>query len=323
LSLNRPSGGVVATAIARPDFASRRTCPLRRFEVAHVELARLDESQFERFRSFIYEQSGIRVDSRKVTLLSNRIRRRLKAGGFVDFDSYYRHLTSVDGKGEVGYFLDAVTTNETFFYRTKGHFDWFSTEFLAEAVHAARNGDRQPELRIWSAGCASGAEAYTIAICLAENSYRLRDWTLSIVATDISEEALQTAREAVFKTRAVEAVPPKLLRRYFQDWREDGFRQVRPEIRQRVQFQRHNLMEPIGHVPFDCIFIRNVLIYFDRESKRCVVDNLVRALAPGGYLVVGPSEGIYDMLGPLEKRSVFLYQKAKQKPAEPTSRQPS
>jgi chemotaxis protein methyltransferase CheR len=274
-----------------------------------VNLEQLTPRQFERFCDFIYEKSGIRIDARKVSLLSNRIRRRLKAGEFADFDAYYRHLTSRQGAHELEHFLDAITTNETSFFRSPSHFTWFQSKFLAEAVAAQRAGKRSRTLRIWSAGCATGAEAYTIAICLAESRFMLRDWSITILGTDISERVLRHAREGIFPARALEAISERQRRRYFQTCGDTDLWEVRPQLREMVQFQNHNLMTPLNQPPCDCIFIRNVLIYFDRDSKLAVVANLIRALAPDGYLVVGPSEGIYDMLEPLRKQAAFLYQK--------------
>ncbi|MHC4080868.1 MAG: CheR family methyltransferase [Planctomycetota bacterium] len=274
-----------------------------------MELQQLDQRQFDRFRAFIYERSGIWITDNKLTLLSNRIRRRLKALEAPDFDAYYRHLTSSQGTGELEHFLDSVTTNETFFFRTPRHFEWFKSEFLGEAIAAERKGERARTLRIWSAGCATGAEAYTIAICLLENLLRLRDWSLAVIATDISEEALRGARAGVFRSRAVEEVSEQQRKRFFEPAAEDDCCRVKPEVKELVRFEYHNLMTPMSQGPFDCIFIRNVLIYFDRASKETVVRHLIAALAPGGYLVVGPSEGLYDMLRPLERRTTFLYQK--------------
>ena len=273
-----------------------------------MQIEQLSPQQFERFRNLIYTMSGIRISDNKFSMLSNRIRRRLKAGEFAGFDAYYRYLTSPQGNGEIEHFLDEITTNETFFFRTASHFEWFKSELISQMVSAERRGARSRSLRIWSAGCATGAEPYSIAICLQENLFRLRDWSLTIVGTDISEEALREAREGVFKHRAVEAATERQLRRCFQS-REGDHWQVRPEVKKFVRFERHNLMTRMSEPPFDCIFIRNVLIYFDQDSKRTVVNNLIRALTPGGFLIVGPSEGIYSMLEPLERLSTFLYQK--------------
>jgi chemotaxis protein methyltransferase CheR len=274
-----------------------------------VRLDHLNAEQFRRFRDFIYEKSGIRMPDNKLSLLSNRIRRRLTAGQWSDFDAYYKHLTSIRGAGELEFFFDAVTTNETAFFRTPAHFEWFAEDFLKGIVASARRQERSPSLRIWSAGCASGAEPYTIAICLLENMYRLQDWDLTILGTDISEEALNTAREGVFRPRAMESVTERQRKRYFRET-DEGRWQVQPEVMERVTFGRHNLMMPAPTPAFDCVFIRNVLIYFDAESKEKVVRHLIRALAPGGFLVVGPSEGLYAMLDPLQRRSAFLYEKA-------------
>ena len=278
-----------------------------------VELQQLSRQQFDRFCDFIYRTSGIRIAENKLSLLSNRIRRRLRAGPFEDFDAYYRYLTSPPGNGEIEHFIDAITTNETFFFRTESHFEWLKSDFLSEILSAERRSDEQRSIRIWSAGCATGAEPYSIAICLLENVYRLHDWTLTIVGTDISEEALCEARDGLFRPRAVEAVPEKQLKRYFEGPTDDDRWRVRREVRDLISFECHNLMRPKNAAPFDCIFIRNVLIYFDRESKRTVVENLIEALAPGGYLVIGPSEGIYNMLETLERHATFLYRQ----PSEP------
>ncbi len=273
-----------------------------------MELVQLNPQQFERFSDFIYGKSGIRIPENKLTLLSNRIRKRLKAGDWPDFDAYYDHLTSLRGARELDYFFDAVTTNETSFFRTPTHFDWFGGPFLEDLVTATRLGKRPRSLRTWSAGCASGAEAYTMAICLRENAYRLRDWELSILGTDISEAALEMARDGVFGDRAMENVSEKRRKRFFRPVEADRWK-VRTEVAAPVTFERQNLLRAAPSPPYDCIFIRNVLIYFDEASKRRAVKHLVDALAPGGFLVVGPSEGIYAMLDPLKRHSAFLYEK--------------
>ena len=280
-----------------------------------MENVQLGEHDFRRFRDLVYAKSGIRVPDNKVSLLSNRVRRRLKARGLCDFGQYYRYLTGPSGDLEISHFLDAVTTNETFFFRTDSHFEWLTNEFVPQVVARKREGSRPASLKIWSAGCATGAEPYTLAICLLENRYRLRDWSVEILATDISEETLREAREGIFGRRAVEDVSQKRLRRWFNPVDGEERWQVRPALVESVRFEHHNLMDPMREGPFDCVFIRNVLIYFDRESKQQVVSNLVEALAPGGYLVVGPSEGIYDMLQPLERCKTLIYRKPVEDPS--------
>lgn len=279
----------------------------------------LNPQQFDRFRDFIYKHSGIRVDARKVSLLSNRLRRRLRAGEFPDFDAYYRHLISRRGADELACFLDAITTNETSFFRTANHFQWLRSEFLPAVVTAFRRGERSPRLRFWSAGCASGAEAYSIAMCVAEKSHVFRDWTVTILGTDISEQTLIQARQGVFAPRTMEAVSDRQKRQFLEHLPESDSWQVKSQLRELVRFRHHNLMEVMPQASFDCIFIRNVLIYFDQASKQSVVQNLIRALVPQGYLVVGPSEGIHGMLHPLVKRKAFLYQNSATPSGDPAS----
>lgn len=272
-------------------------------------LERLNPRQFGKFRDFIYEHSGIRIDEKKVTLLSNRIRRRLRAGDFADFDTYYRFLTSPAGVAELEEFLDAITTHETFFFRTQKQFDWLKQELVGELVAEQLAGKRPPTLRMWSAGCATGAEPYSMAICLAENMFRLRGWSLEIVGTDISEETLRDARQGSFAARAVEGVSEEQRRRFFRYQPDRERWQIRPEIRKLVEFKRQNLLRPCPLPGFDCIFIRNVLIYFDRALKHVVLKHLLNALSVNGYLVVGPSEGVYGMLGNLQQVSPLIYRK--------------
>ena len=271
-------------------------------------IVELTDDEFRNFQIFIYDLCGIRVADTKRTLLSNRIRRRLKSGEFTDFQSYFDYVTSAAGKDELSSFLDVVTTHETFFFRTETHFAWLRNKFLPEVARQARAGNRSKTLRIWSAACSTGEEAYSLAICLAENELRLRDIERQIVGTDISNESLEAAKKGEYGQRVMAGVSDVQRRRYFEKPDDDHWR-IRPAIRELVSFRQHNLMKPLQLEPFDCIFIRNVLIYFDRESKKTVVDHLIDSMADGAFLVVGPSEGIYDLLGPLKRLQPFLYQK--------------
>ncbi len=273
-----------------------------------VKIEQLNPREFEQFRGFIYDKSGIKIGDRKVSLLSNRIRRRLQACGFSNFNTYYQYLTSPQATNELQHFLDAVTTNETFFFRTESHFQWLESAFMPEVLAAYRRGERSAALRFWSAACASGAEPFSIAICLAQNRLRFRDWSIEILGTDISEQELEKARAAVFASRAVESLSDDQRCRYFRP-AENGAWQAKPMIKESVEFTRHNLMQPLRRQAFDCIFLCNVLIYFDHDSKRTVINNIAAALRDGGYLVVGPSEGIYHMLDSMQKISPLVYQK--------------
>jgi chemotaxis protein methyltransferase CheR len=272
------------------------------------DLERLTPQQFELFQTLIYDRCGIRIDISKVTLVSNRVRRRLQPSKCESFDAYYQLISSRAGASELVECIDSITTNETSFFRTPSNFEWFKKDFVSEVLRDKSEGKREPHLRIWSAACSSGEEPYSIAMCLAEASVPLRNWSIQIVGTDISESSLKLAREGVYRKRTMVEMEDTRVRRYFSEPSPGEFR-LRPAISQMVSFKNHNLMKPIAEKPFDCIWLRNVLIYFDRTSKAKVIENIIGSLASGGYLVVGPSEGVYDMLGVLQKRGTFLYQK--------------
>jgi chemotaxis protein methyltransferase CheR len=272
------------------------------------ELEPLTAHEFELFRKLIYDRCGIKIDIAKISLITNRLRRRLRDTNCEDFKSYYKLITSKLGSAELVEFVDALTTNETSFFRTASHFEWFKNDFLTEIAREKSLGKREANLRIWSAACSSGEEAYSLAMCISEASLVFRDWSIQILGSDISESSLKKAREGVYTERTMAELDQHRVRRYFTEVTEKEFK-IKPAISQLVQFKTHNLMNPFSEKPFDCIWLRNVLIYFDRSSKEKVIDNLVRSLNTGGYLVLGPSEGVYDMLGMLTRRSTFLYQK--------------
>jgi len=273
------------------------------------DLVTLTPEQFVRFRQLVYRETGIRMQEGKVTLMSNRIRQRLRHHGLDSYDDYYRLLTAGTVADEMARFIDAVTTNETSFFRTPAHFEWFGGPFLAEFASRVRSGAHPPSLRVWSAACSSGEEVYSLAMCVAENAHRLVGCRRLILGTDINETVLEQARAGRYGPRSFEGVDPRRLSRHTTADPDGVHRVVKPAVREGCDFRRHNLLEPMRGEPFDCIFIRNVTIYFDRGSKATAVGHVVAALAPGGHLVVGPADGIHDLLGALEKRDTFLYRK--------------
>ena len=274
-----------------------------------MDLTKLTLDEFDRFRTFIYEETGIRLADGKITLLSNRIRRRLRELDIELFEEYYNLLTQKKLKGELEHFIDAVTTNETHFFRTGGHFDWFIDSFLPRIRTEASEKKRDKSLRIWSAACSSGEELYTLAICVDESRHQFAGWKISLLGSDISETMISAARKGVFPNRSLDQTTDERRSRYFAQLQDDTVWSIRSRLINMCVFKRHNLLDPIPDDPFDCIFIRNVFIYFDKKSKEVAVQNLIQALAPGGFLVVGPADGIYDLLGDLNKKTIFLYQK--------------
>ena len=277
------------------------------------EITTLTPGQFARFQQLIYRETGIRMQDGKVTLMSNRIRQRLRHHGLESFDDYERLLASRTHPDEMTAFIDCITTNETSFFRTPAHFEWFTGAFLHEFAARVREGTHDPVLRVWSAACSTGEELYTLSICAAEHAHRIVGIRRALLGTDISETVLTKAREGRYAARSFEGVDKRRIDRHFVADADGLHWTVKPTVRQGCEFRHHNLLEPIKGGPFDCVFIRNVMIYFDRASKEIAVGHLVRALAPGGYLVVGPADRIHDLLGGLQKRDTFLYQK----PSEP------
>jgi len=272
----------------------------------HTELT---DEEYAKFCGLIYRVAGIRVAENKRVMVGNRVRRRLRATGIKGFGDYYAHLTSRAGNGEMPLFLDAITTNETYFFRDRQHYDWLGETLLPEVAHQAALRKRPKSLRIWSAACSTGEEPYSIALEILQRRPLFAGWRITVLGTDLSGTALDAARAGQYDARAVRLIDPAQRGAFFdldpttQRWT------VNPEVKALVTWRQHNLLSPLRDNPFDCILVKNVLIYFDKESKQVVVRNLIESLAQGGYLVVGPTEGIYAMLDPLSKLKPWLYQK--------------
>ena len=238
-----------------------------------MEFQTLNELEFERFRTLIYQLAGIRVAPTKQILISNRLRKRLKETGITTFENYYRHLTSPAGKAEVALFLDAITTNETCFFRDISQFEWLGGPFLDEIAQAVSKGTHTRRVRVWSAASSSGEELYTISIVLREHADQLAGWRLELLGTDLSQQVLDAARNGIYDERAIRLVTAARRSAYFQqDTATPGKWQVKADIRAMTRWKRHNLMNPlVGEEPFDVVFLKNVLIYFDNDSKEKVL----------------------------------------------------
>ncbi len=270
------------------------------------------EAQLGRYGDLIYERTGIRISSQKVTLLSNRLRRRLKATGIDCFDRYFEHLRKLSADhAEWDAFLQEITTHETYLFRDANQWEWFSNVYLQEMQHAARRGERSKSLRIWSAASSTGDEAYTIATCIADRLTNHREWKIEILGTDIGVGALEQANQAKFGVRAMRLVPPSCRTRFFTQAGE--FWTAQTTIKQWTSFRQHNLLDPLRLPPFDLIFVKNVLIYFDADSKVPVFRNVDAALKPGGMLVTGPAEGIADLTRGYERLQSWLHRKSMQR----------
>ena len=267
------------------------------------------DDQLDRYADLIYVRTGIRISSQKKTLLSNRLRRRLRATGIENFERYYSHLQKLRADhAEWDAFLQEITTHETYLFRDANQWEWFSQTFLTDIQAAARCGARAKTLRIWSAACSTGDEACTIACCVADKLLNHREWRVEIVGTDIGVGALEQARKPVFRVRAMRLVPPSYRTRFFSRVDQEHWA-AQPTLKQWLTFRQHNLLEPLQMLPFDLIFVKNVLIYFDGQSKQQVLQTVDRALRPDGLLVTGPAEGVADLVRDYERLQPWLHRK--------------
>lgn len=272
-------------------------------------MTELTADEFEKFCALIYKSAGIRIPPTKRVLVSNRVRRRLRETGIETFSAYYTFLSSALGASEMPKFLDEITTNETYFDRDVHHFEWFGSTFLHEMIDAARLRKRPKSLRVWSAASSTGEELYSVGLRIARLRAQFSGWSITLLGTDLSHTVLASAKAGSYDERALRLINAELRQKWFDQDPTSQRWVIKEEIRSMATWKRHNLMTPLREAAFDCVFIKNVLIYFDAQSKQTVVRHLISALAPGGYLVVGPTEGIMSMLDGLEKIKPWLYRR--------------
>jgi chemotaxis protein methyltransferase CheR len=272
--------------------------------------AEITDGELASFAAMIYERTGIRVSPQKKTLMSNRLRRRLRETGTVGFAEYYQRLRRLPKNDpEWDAFFQEITTHETFLFRDAGQWEWFRKEYLPGCAADARAGRRPRHLRIWSAACSTGDEAFTAACCISDGLPNPAEWQIRILGTDIGAGAVEQAKAAKFGERAMKLVPESYKRRFFHKAAHDDLWQARPALTRMVAFRQHNLLERIGDGPFDLVFLKNVLIYFAPESKRRVMDHVRSAICPGGLLVAGPAEGIGDLVKDFVRLRPWLCQR--------------
>ncbi len=253
----------------------------------------LTEEQFQHISRVVKDLCGINLHDGKRQLVKARLTKRLRALGLPSFEHYINYVAS-DGSGaELTAMLDALSTNLTSLFRERKHFDHLAENVLPQiAAKAPAGGGR---LRIWSAGCSSGEEPYSIAVIVREAIGDIDRWDARILATDLSTKVLAQARRGVYEERRVEPVPPGLRARYFTRADADGKKLYRAgeALRRMVVFARLNLMDPWPMKgPFDVIFCRNVMIYFDKPTQGRLIQRFYDILRPGGVLYIGHSESL-------------------------------
>jgi len=253
----------------------------------------LADEDYDFLCRLVYQRSRIHLGPDKRVLVTSRLAKRLRHHGLDDYGQYCGLLRSPRGEEELPFLIDRISTNHTHFFREMKHFD-----FLRDTVIPAWQDDpqRAEPFRIWSAASSTGEEAYSIAIHLAEHFAPAESGRWQIEGTDISTRVLEIAQRGVYEVDKLGSVAPEVLRRHFQrgfnEWA--GHLRVKDGLRKRVNFQHLNLLD--GHYPFtrpfDLIFCRNVMIYFDRPTQETLVRQLAEKLVPGGHLLVGHSESL-------------------------------
>ena len=268
-------------------------------------MAELRDSTFRAIAELMHSAVGLSFAPHKKALIASRLAPRMQRLGLPGFEDYYQLIAGHDDHGEFQVAVDLLTTNETYFFREAAHF-----ELLADEIRS----QRPDTLRVWSAASSFGDEAYSLAMLLADLQKQGRlgdDW--SILGTDISDRVLRSAVQAIYPNERLRHVSPERLKHYC--WRgegeSEGFCQIQPKLREHVRFGQLNLCLPIEDLgPFDAVFLRNVLIYFDPPTKAAVVDRVLSQLRPGGLFFVGMAEGRVPCNTPLEPLGSGAFRKA-------------
>ncbi|MER0239542.1 CheR family methyltransferase [Fulvimarina sp. MAC8] len=252
-------------------------------------------ADFERLASLVTNQTGIKLPPTKRMMIEGRLRKRMRACNLPNLNAYCRYLFDQNGlESEMIHVIDMVTTNKTDFFREPDHLHFLENRMVGELLERSGRGRT---LKVWSAASSNGAEAWSIAMVLEDIVRKRRDFRYAILGTDISTVVLQQARRAIYPVEAMEPVPQDKRQRYVMaaDAQEFcGEVRIVPELRRQVRFERMNLMD--ARYPYDrdvdVIFLRNVLIYFEKSDQEAVIARLVGHLRPGGFLVVGHSESM-------------------------------
>jgi len=275
-----------------------------------TEAKDLTKREYQLIAALVYEKSGINLGDQKMQLVRTRLNKRLREGNFRTFREYYQFVKEDESGRELTALIDAISTNTTHLFRENKHFEFLAERFDEWLSPEAR---RREPIRIWSAGCSSGEEPYSIAITAREALERNRRGQVKILATDISTRVLAKAQEGVFDAERLATVPKSYRRKYFQrKGPRDAERfEIVPAVRELITFARFNLMTPQFPFrnPFDVIFCRNVMIYFDKPTQEGLVRRYAHALRPGGYLLIGHSESLNSISHELAYVAPTIYRK--------------
>ncbi|MCL1809359.1 MAG: protein-glutamate O-methyltransferase CheR [Clostridiales bacterium] len=255
----------------------------------------IKQDDFVRLTAFILNDYGINLTHKK-NLIEGRLGKTITDMGFSNFTQYVDHILKTKSKNDLDVLINRVTTNHTFFMRENSHFEFFSDVILPEVEKSSRN--RSPG--IWSAACSSGEEPYTMSIILCEFfGKKPQKWDIRMLATDISQRVLKTAKAGTYSEESLKELPEAWKKKYFT--KSGSEYTVTKQLRDNIVFKEFNLMDPIKFkTTFDVIFCRNVMIYFDQQTKDALVQRFYNVLNPGGYLLIGHSETLNKATSPFK-----------------------
>lgn len=275
--------------------------------------AKMKDKDFQQFSTFIYDHVGIQLPPTKKTMLEARLQKRLKSLNIEGFEEYSRFVFSPQGQqSELVHLIDVVTTNKTDFFREPGHFSFLTEKALPTIIRQKSRSPAQP-VRIWSAGCSSGEEPYTLAMVLSEFAAEQRGFRFSILASDISTRILETARTAIYPEERTDDIAMHFKKKYLLRSRDRtrGLIRICPELRAAIGFRRINFMDDDFGLSekMDIIFCRNVVIYFDKPTQQDLMQKFHRQLRPGGFLFLGHSETLNGIDVDFKVAGSTVYQK--------------
>jgi chemotaxis protein methyltransferase CheR len=271
-----------------------------------LEVLEITPKEFKLFKDLMYSKVGIKFGECKKALIQNRLRKRLRILSLPNYLEYYKYITDPKNESEFQECLNALTTNETYFFRHKNHWDFF-TQIFVPSVLRRHNGGKV--VRVWSAAASTGAEAYSAAIALYDLLPPPEGWQVQIDATDINAEVLEAAKEAVYDSYALQKKTKVCVSKYMEKIGDTNMWRVVVPVRQLVRFQPHNLLEVRRGLAYDFVFLRNVMIYFDDVSKARVLKNITEKIKPGGYLVLGGAESLSSCQKKFRYIKPTIYQK--------------
>jgi len=269
------------------------------------------DRDFHVLRRLVSQHTGISLSDAKRELVYSRLSRRLRYLHLKSFKKYSELIQSENGSEELVHFINAITTNLTSFFREPHHFEILGSRILREYAQD-KNADKR--FRVWSAGCSTGEEPYSIAMTIQSSQLKQSDDDIKILATDLDSNVLETAKRGMYLREKIKNIPPQREKRWFYSNKRDhsGYIQVRPEFQNMVSFKQLNLMDewPMRGA-FNVIFCRNVVIYFNKATQKELVDRFANILTPNGYLFLGHSESLFKVSDRFKLVGQTAYQKIK------------